>query len=228
MIEPGEYTGTFVKVEFGKSENTGTPCMMTTWHIEEEDVDRTIYTYFTKNTMKHAMKKMESIGFNGDFENPEVSVEQTTLRCKEGINQNGDAREEWEFASWGGGASLASADKKTIKELNAIYKKEIGGSAPKAKKKKAAPAPASKTAAPAPEQEEEEVGDPESLRDDAWSAFVENKASEDAIAGLEEGKTTLAISEWSDFLSQAVPDKEEEDFTASDWSGVVKFMETPF
>lgn len=229
MVEPGTYTGVFRSIEVGKSPNTGTPCVATVWHIEEEDCERTVYTYINKNTQKISFAKLDSIGFNGDFDNPDVSIETVQLRCIHS-EYNEQMREKWDFASWGG-ASVQEADKKVIKDLNAQWKKEFGAP-PKKKKssKKDKPAPPPE---PEPEEveeeEEEEEADTSGMtpREIAWGAFLEHQASEDAIEGLENGKSAKATMEWAALISKAIPSKEEEDFTAEDWEGVRLYCSTP-
>jgi len=234
MIEPGVYTGVFREVEVGKSPNTGTPCVATVWYIEEEDIERTVYTYINKNTMKTSFKKLDSIGFNGDFNDPAVEVEKVDLRCTHS-EYDGKEREKWDFAAWGG-VSVEKTDTKTIRELNAMWKKEVGSS-PKPKAKAAqAPAKKAKSASePEPEQEAEAEETSEEKdysgmtpREIAWESFLEHKASEEAIEGLENGKSAKAAMEWAVILSDAIPDKEEEEFDDEDWENIKIYCETPF
>jgi len=232
MIEPGVYTGVFRDIEIGKSPNTGTPCVATIWYIEEEDIERTVYTYINKNTMKTSFKKLDSIGFNGDFNNPAVSVESVELRCVHS-EYDGKEREKWDFAAWGG-AAVEKTDNKTIRELNAMWKKEVGSSPKPKAKAKAAPAPAPKKEKPAPEPEPE-AEEPEeqdrsgmTAREIAWESFLEHKASEEAIEGLENGKSAKATMEWAVILSEAIPAKEEEDFDDEDWENVKLYCEVPY
>jgi hypothetical protein len=254
LTEPGKYTGTFVAVEVGKSPNTGTPCVATTWHIEEEDIDRTVYTYINKNTKKTSFKKLEAMGFNGDFKAPAISVEQIELRCVHSQyvdKETGEEKEneKWDLASWGG-AAVEDADAKTIANLNAMWKKRDAGDTaataakPKAAKKGAAKKGAAKKATPPPpeaepepeapedepeaDDEDETPSDGKTPRERAWESFLENKASEEAIEGLEDGKSSKAVMEWATVLTEAVPDKEEVDFDAEDWKGVKLFCEVPY
>jgi len=230
MIDIGVYTGVFRSIEVGKSPNTGTPCVATVWYIEEEDCERTVYTYINKNTQKISFQKLDSIGFNGDFDNPEVSIETVQLRCTHS-EYNEQEREKWDFASWGG-ASVEEAEKKVIKDLNAQWKKEMGAPAKKKKKsdKKSKPAPPpepEETEEVEEEAEEEEDTSGQTPREIAWGSFLEHKASADAIEGLENGKSAKATMEWAALLSKAIPNKEEEDFTAEDWEAVRLYCSVP-
>jgi len=226
MIEPGTYTGLFRGIEVGKSPNTGTPCVATTWMIEEEDTERTVYTYINKNTMKTSFKKLDTIGFNGDFENPVVEIEQTQLRCIHS-EYDGKEREKWDFASWGG-AGVESADKKSIRDLNAQWKREMGAPDKKAKPK-AKPKPEAAPPEPEPETEKDEPKKKgATARELAWESYLEHKATEDAIAGLEDGKSAKATLEWSTILAEAIPSKEEEDFGDEDWENVKLYCEVPY
>lgn len=245
MIDEGTYTAHLIGVTFGKSKNTGTPCLASEWHIEEEDANRTVYTYLSKLSKKNSYKKLKAVGFNGDFENPEFEVTTTELNCvhSEYEDYNGDTQEneKWDFASWGS-PSVEEADRKTIKKMNAEWKKEVGGGTARAKKapkkgtgKKAAPAkpkPAEKPSeVPEPEEPEADSGDGEAADDPytaAWNSFLQNKATEKALDGLENNKRQKALMEWAAILEDAVPDKEESEFDDEDWEAVRIYCETPF
>lgn len=246
MIESGEYNATLVGVTFGKSKNTGTPCIASEWYIEEEETKRTVYTYLSKKAKKNSFKKLETMGFNGDFDNPEFSIEQTQLLCtiSEYEDDSGESQEneKWDFASWGS-PGVEDADRKTVKQLNAEWKKSHGSSAPAKKKGKpkseesAKPPKPKKDKKDEPEPEPEEVPEDENGEEDedaltpyeqAWDAFIEHKASEKAIEGLENNKRQTALMEWSAILEDAIPDKDEEDFDDEDWEGVRKYCVTPF
>ncbi len=235
MIEPGVYTGVFRKMEFGKSSKKGTPTMATTFYIEEAELERTVYTYITKNTMKTAFAKLDSIGFNRNFKEPDAVGESVQLRCAHEPYE-GDNKERWEFASWGG-ANIDAPEQKTIRNFNAEWKKEMGTGK---NKKKAAPPVVTEIPEPleeeAPEEETpaiEEIDEPEeadagiTAREIAWESFLENKASEAAVENIESGKSAKAAMEWEALLSKAIPDKEQEDFTAEDWENVKLYCEVP-
>jgi len=252
MIEPGIYTGTLQGIEVGASGKKKTPCVAIEWYIEEEDTYRTSYWYLSKKAKKNTFKKLKFVGFNGDFDNPECSLESAELRCKHEPYEDpetGDEedREKWDLARWGG-AGIDDADKKTVKDLNAQWKREMGAPAKK-KKSMPPPPPEDEDDDPEPEEpeaaaEEEETPAPppakkkkkaaakkdagKTPRELAWDAFIEHKITEKALEMLEDGKSSKAVMEWTTLISEAVPDKEEEDFEASDWEAVQQYMETPF
>lgn len=247
LTEPGKYTGTFVSIEVGKSPNTGTPCVATVWRIEELDIERTVYTYINKNTKKISFKKLEAMGFNGDFKAPAIDVEQIELRCVHSTytddNDEEQTNEKWDLASWGG-AAVESADARTLSSLNQQWKKrEKGADGDAAKPKAAAPkkkgaAKKGKTAPPpepAPEPEpEDDASDDDSPSDGktprelAWASFLEHKASEEAIEDIENGKSATAAMEWSALIAEVIPDKDEGEFTASDWKEIKEHCEIPW
>lgn len=239
MIEPGIYTGTLQSIEFGKSSN-GTPTIAIEWFIEAEDTYRTSYWYISLKAKKNTFKKLKFIGFNGDFQNPEATLESTDLRCKIEPYTNPDTgdeedKERWDLARWGG-AGVEAADKKTAKDLNAQWRKDVGAPA---KKKKAAPDPepdpepepeaeAEAPAAPPPAKKNKPAADSKTPREQAWDAFIEHKITEKALKMLEDGKSSKAVMEWTLLIDEAVADKEEEDFEAADWEIVKQYIEVPF
>jgi len=239
MIDEGRYTAHLVSVTFGKSKGTGTPCIASEWAIEGEDINRTVYTYLSKKAKKNSYKKLKAMGFNGDYSSPDFAVQTTELICTHEYYTNADGetedRERWEFAIWGS-PGIEDADAKTIKQLNAEWKKEVGESvgttaaaAPSkkkpAKKKDAAVDEATGIPEPPEPEDEDAETDPYTL---AWQAFLEKKASEKALNGLENGKRAQALKEWANLLERAVPDKDEEDFTDEDWEEVRKTAGVPF
>jgi len=256
MIDEGRYTAHLVSVTFGKSKGTGTPCIASEWAIEGEDTNRTVYTYLSKKAKKNSYKKLKAMGFNGDYADPDFTVTTTELLCthEEYTNKETDEtedRERWEFANWGS-PGIEDADAKTIKQLNAEWKRESGEksssaaaaapSKPKPAKKKAAGKSKSE---PEPEEVEPEIPEPEDEDIDetepaesegedkdpytlAWEAFVEKCATDKALNGLENGKRAVALKEWAALLERAVPDKDEEDFNNEDWEEVRSTAGVPF
>ncbi len=216
MIEPGIYAGTLVSMEFGKA-STGTPCIVTQWMIEGEDVTRSVYTYMSKNALPMSIQKLESIEFNGDFENPACGIEIVELRCTHEEYDEKDV-ERWDFARWGG-VNIDAADKRTVKEMNAIWKKKAGAPPKKEKSPKTGPP------APAPKKEKPKDG---ASRGDAWDAYLEHKATPEALEALEKGTNATSAMEWQTILAEVHPDKDEMDFDEIDWKQVVDYCKTPF
>jgi hypothetical protein len=243
MAEGTVFTANLVSVTFGKSKKKKTPCIASRWHIEEEDIERTVYTYFTANNKKISFEKLEAVGFNGDFSDPQFSVETTKLRLivsDYDDPETGETKESenWDFASWGGGVGLDDPDRKDIKQLNAEWKKNASaGDTAKKKAKKAKKEEPQKEEIPESE-ETEGKDDPDFAKDGedeepmtpyeaAWDAFLEHKATEKARKGLERNKRQTAIMEWSKILAEAIPDKDETKFDDEDWENVRAYCALP-
>ena len=126
MIEPGKYKGTLQSIEFGVNKNA-TPTMTTEWLLDCGET-RTVYSYFSPKATDNSMKKMKALGFNGDFSNPALSVQETELQCIHKPGDNGP-REEWEFTNWGG-VQMDAAPPATIAQLNALWKRSNQAGAP--------------------------------------------------------------------------------------------------
>ena len=204
MIEEGVYSGHLNEVQVGKSKN-GSDGVFTSWLIEGEDTTRTVYTYITANTEKYAIKKLQAIGFNFDFADPQCSMISTNLRCTHD-EYNGEPKERWDF-SYGGGIEVSPLDKSDVAKLNAKYKQYRSTSAPaSARPAPPVPAPAKKTV----------------TREYVWDKFLDSKQCTDPE------NASMCAMEWSSLLSTVYPDVDESEFKSDHWAAVCLHMEVPF
>ena len=126
LHETGTFTGDLVEIGFSEADS-GTPYVFTKWALET-GAERTVNTYLSDASWEMGIKKLESIGFNGDFKNPDCDVTQTDLICTHEYYEAKDKDvERWEFANWGGGQNHKEASSDLIRKMNAKWKK----SAPK-------------------------------------------------------------------------------------------------
>lgn len=87
---------------------------------------------------QYTMEKLERIGFNGDFGNPEFDFgDGVSLWCKHD-DYNGKTKEKWDLSREGGGIEPVE-DQDAIRRFNAIYKE------------KCSPKPKAATPPPTPE-----------------------------------------------------------------------------
>ena len=121
QLEPGQYTGTIQGAGVSKSKN-GTPDLYIDFDIDGNR--RTVYIYCSDAAWKSGSReKLEALQFNGNFESPDFGVSEVdlVLRVEE---YEGKMREKWDLANWGDSYQHPEADKKDVKKLNALWKKD--------------------------------------------------------------------------------------------------------
>ncbi len=209
LRDVGTYTGSLLEIESGVSSND-TPFIFTKWELEDGSEAR-IYTYFSDLSWDKAEQKMDGIGFNGDFENPDCTVTETELKCTHRTYE-GEDKEQWEFASWGG-AQIDPLNKNDAKALNAQWKKTHKAKEKAGAKKKASPPKKSPPARKTPPKKSKKT--PDEAREDAWEALITNP---DNSSVDDEDMANL----WEETIGKVHGDKEEADFTADDWKEVEK------
>ena len=172
--------------------------------------ERTVFLSLTDKAMPYTKSKLESLNFNGDFENPQFQADPAgvDLTCTEDTYE-GKTRERWDLASWGGG-NLEKAGTDKLKRLNARWKASGG------KQTKAKAGPPATLAAPG--------GPPPatpartSTRDAAWAILVR-------LWGEKKNQAELT-EQWHDAIAERR--KPEDTFTAEDWGHVEESFEVPF
>jgi len=204
LVEPGEYTGIIKNVVAGTSGEKETPCVAVEFLVEELDINRTVYIYMTEATAKYSVRKLEALGFNGDFENPECAAVAIKLRMRF-EEYDGEERERWDLASWGGGAGLAEGGKKTVKAMNALWKKHDGQAQTKEKEK---------------EVDKDDDREEPAPRERAWDSFLTYSASPAA-----KNDRKLATEEWAAVMKEVHGDKEPASYTDADWVKIAEHCE---
>ena len=176
----------------------------------------TVFCYFSEGAKKYSVEKLAAIGFNQDFENPEVSVNSIELRCVQD-EYDGTVRNKWDFANWGGGAIGAPASNDALYKIKDAFK-QAGIKPPKRAAVKPAPAPA--MAKPAPAKPE----DPQAAYESAFGVFVEHRCQDCPEDG------DLINDRWINFFNDNCAGKDMEDFSAQEWKqlAVLAKSGTPF
>ncbi len=190
------------------------------WEALPQEMAVTVFLSLHENAWKYSTKKLESLGFNGDFRNPvfgtDASTEGVGLRATE-ETYNNKLRTRWDLANWGGNEP---AGDDVLARLNAKYKAGKPVVAKPAGARPVAP-PASQTAAsPAPVaatgNEPESTGTPD--RNSAWNKYLD-------AAG---GKPDLSV--WQKLVAQAAKEsgRTEAAFVEADWQRVGDLIDVPF
>jgi len=94
-------------------------------------VTRSMYLSMSGGAWPYTRQKLEALGFNGDFDNPQFDPQKSSnfeVLCKHD-EYEGKTTEKWDLANWGGGPEKASND--VIKRYNAKWKAEVGSPPPK-------------------------------------------------------------------------------------------------
>lgn len=105
---------------------------------------RRLFWSFSENAAEYTYKKLERVGFQGNFDTMTFSEHGVVVECRHETYEN-KVGDKWELEGSGGG-EIQPADQKTIMDLNARWKNRHG--APKPTGKPAAP-PARAAAPPA-------------------------------------------------------------------------------
>lgn len=171
--------------------------------------ERTVFLSLTDKAMPYTKTKLESLNFNGDFEDPQFQTdpEGAQLTCTEDTYQ-GKKHEKWDLAGFGGNLEKAGTDK--LRRLNARWK---AGGGKTTKAKTAAPAAPAAPSGPPPATPART-----STRDLAWANLVKLWSDKKDEAELTE--------QWHEAIAERR--KPEDTFTAEDWGHVEASFEIPF
>jgi hypothetical protein len=150
-VNEGTYWGRLKKGVTSESGANKTPTMCITfdvthilgtsgeWEPAGSPAERTVFLYMTDASWPYTEEKLTALGFNGSFDDPKFSKEESELRCTIKTYQ-GKSKEKWDI---GGGGSFEAkpASKDVTRQLNAKWKA-------KTKAPSTTPKPPGKPAAP--------------------------------------------------------------------------------
>lgn len=192
---------------------TGNPQFEVRFYVDE-NTRRTAFLSLTDAARASFVDDtLEKLGFNGDFEKPEINEEfykdyNLDAYCKHEANDKGVVREKWMV---GGGKQNTPADNDLLKKLNASWRAKHKpasakpGGAPKSPPK--APPPAGKKAGPPP-AEPEEQSEPFG-KEQAWEAISE---------ALEAKGKEIDVETWHGVIKSI---GKESEFGEEEWRRVV-------
>jgi len=108
MFAAGEYLAQKVMVAVGVSKSKKSPQFEITmnithqveageWKSVEPLQERTIYLSLTDGAWPYTQKKLETLKFNGDFKNPDITDEFFAVNCEHDTYMN-KTREKWDIS----------------------------------------------------------------------------------------------------------------------------------
>ena len=129
MLSEGTYTGSIKNAGMDVA-STGMPCMDIMFEITHmaqngewvgiDPQDRHLYLYCSDAAWQYTERKLNDLGFNGDFKNPKLTNEGVILECKHEIFKS-QTREKWELPGGGNRERQAPADD-ILRRLSTRYK----------------------------------------------------------------------------------------------------------
>ena len=174
MLQAGTYWGTNPQGAMEEVGEKKTPAMVVTFEVGHIAVNgewqpltttetRDLYLWTTEAAWPTTAKKLETLGFNGDFARPEFDLSGNSggisLTCAH-ETYNGAQKEKWELSEWGG-RERHPASQDLVRRMNARWKQANGGyrespkapSAPPARPQPAPPAEPEYVDGPPPDDE---------------------------------------------------------------------------
>jgi hypothetical protein len=244
LAEPGNYFGKPVAYGTEKS-SKGTPHVTIQFNITHTSAGeswapvvtpfyRTVRLFLSPAAEPYTMKKLEQLGFNGDFGDGMAFSADTmngvALQCKHEVYE-GEQRERWDLAG-GGPTEIERASTDIIRQLNAKYRAKVAPATPKPPAKPTATAPKAPAAPPPLPPEQDLAVDPAVIptepvhaepatpctRAEAWAAFSEHNES-----SAEEMQR-----DWAELIKREFPAKAERQLTADDWGQIMAASKVPF
>lgn len=219
LIPAGRYLGSLKSASMTQSES-GTEQMEISFQIEDQV--RKVYLYFSEKAAPYSLPKLASIGFNGDFENPEFTkTTDIELVCKHepygGKNPKyvGMTMEKWDLAPRGKPAAPES-----LKRLGAQFRAVTGTPPPKPAGKPAAAPPRG-----GPPKKAEPVNEPLLKDDGNWTE--ERAWAEWNTEGRDSDKLNKG---WLDAVDkqEKASKRDSAKFTSADWCAVAELGVIPF
>jgi hypothetical protein len=150
---PGSYWGRLLRCMVAEIGANKTPAVVMTFDVvniahngEWADLpnpeQRDVKMFLTENAWPHTTKKLQSFGFNGNFENPDFS---DTFKAGAELvcvheQRNGKTYEQWDFPH-SGGQEYQKADTNTLRLLQARLRTESAAAPRPAGVPSAPPAP---------------------------------------------------------------------------------------
>ena len=131
MQQAGTYSGTLTRASLGKASNDSLQAVLryNITHVEVdgawqeiEPLERTVFLSFNGKAKDYSKKKLEAIGFEGKFDGEEMVIPATatSLTCKHDT-VNGETKERWDIANWGGGGGGKPADDADLMTFQALW-----------------------------------------------------------------------------------------------------------
>lgn len=219
LMAPGRYLGSLKSASMTQSEG-GTPQMEIVFQIE--DLVRKVFLYFSEKAAPYSLPKLQSLGFNGDFENPAfTTTTDIELSCRHelygGKNEKykGMTMERWDLAPRGKPAAPES-----LKQLGAQFRAVTGTPPPKPAGRPAAAPPRG-----GPPKKAEPVNEPLLKDDGKWD---EGRAwAEWNTEGRDTDKLNKGWLEAVDKQEKASK-RDSAQFTSADWCAVAELGVIPF
>jgi len=147
MMKPGTYSGMLVACAMDTLENKKrTELLRVTFRITHESansawvqlpkaVERSVRMFMSDGAWPYTQRKLEALGFNGDFMHPDFSDEAKSkgivLAC-EHQQSGGKTYENWELADWGGNREPTPPPDESLMRLSAKYKNDLAANTPPA------------------------------------------------------------------------------------------------
>ena len=180
---------------------------------------RTIYMSLTDDAWPYSQRKLEALGFNGNFRDPdfgdEAKGEGVQLLCNHD-SYNGKASEKWELANWGrkeneaAGADVLRTLEARWKSAAAPAKPAGRPTPPPARGNGKAATRAAPVAAPAATATAPETATVPETKEDVWAAYCESSNDKPDIGAW--NKMVAAV--------EGASGKTEADFAAEEWRQV--------
>jgi hypothetical protein len=229
MLEQGNYLGLLVDGVVGATGEKKTPCLKVGFRVVSKAgpsgwvemnpaVDCSVYIYLSDAAWSVSESKLNALGFNGSFRQPEFGDDAKTsgviLECKH-EEYKGRMKEKWEIAASGSKLDDMPTDVARVMEA----KWRATHTAKPTPKPAAKPTPAAKPApAPAPAAPPPPAPVPGNgiTRDEAWSQVISSYGD----------KTEEATAAWQKAIKKI--GKDESAMTAADWFEVAEDAAIPF
>lgn len=229
-IPEGFYNTCWIKeAALIESANKGTPGMEIVFAIDDDRfgrVERTTTLWLSDGAMKYSVEKLERLGFNGDYGNPEFSNEGPfSLKCQHEAYTKDDGTqglsEKWNIARGGGGSMGKRVEGKAdlITKLNRSYRASAGDATPPKPPAPATPPSPAAPSAPPPQSGAAPTIQKATSIDEAWAICV-NEIKDEVARREHWAEKIAAVGEETG--------RHETDFTPDDWNEVAVKIQVPF
>lgn len=137
--EKGQYHGKLIKASFVNWGGNNTPCIQFEFQIgffwQDEVwkpidiITRHIRLFTTEKAWDYTEKKLEAMGFNGDFSNVRVNQELYSDGTPLKLTIKNDF-DNWDFDGFGGSVAAEPAGKESVLEMSAKWKSNHKNTSP--------------------------------------------------------------------------------------------------
>lgn len=198
------------------------------WVPLDKPEERTLFLSLSDNAWQYTEKKLDALGFNGDFGNPvfkpEVYSDGVEFLCDIEV-YDGKSKERWELAKWSGSREATPAGADVVRRLNAMWKSSRNATGRPAGGPSAPPAPKAALSVPpvpppAPAAKQSATATAElvaTTKEEAWKYVVD-------ACGTKMNPTEQWTKAWAD----VVKDRHEDELTEADWSQLAEVASLPF